>query len=70
MNFFRYLDYGEEGWKSKTRDALSGLRTYDKLKFVELTVTLSLSLFLSVCLSSSLPHQLLRGSEAQFSRNT
>ena len=65
MNFFRYLDYGEEGWKSKARDALSGLRTYDKLKFEEPIATLclsSLSLSLSLCLSSSLSHQLLGGS--------
>ena len=32
---FRYLDYGEAGWKGKAREALSGLRTYDKVKFVK-----------------------------------
>ena len=29
----RYLDYGEEVWKNKARDSLSGLRTYVKVKF-------------------------------------
>ena len=26
--FFRYLDYGEEKWKSKVRQALETIRTY------------------------------------------
>lgn len=50
---FRYLDYGEAGWKGKAREALSGLRTYDKVKFVKLVFIppLSSSLFLlpSLC---------------------